>query len=101
MRMKLFAAAAISGAALLLSATGASAYTVCNDRGDCWRSTVRYEDPSVHLVFYDDNYDWRGHHYRFHEVSDVPGYWDPNTNAYVTIKKTTTTTTTSESTEPH
>lgn len=101
MKMKLFAAAALGGAALILSATSASAYVVCNDKGDCWHSSVRYVDPSIHLMFYEDNYDWRGHHYRWHEVTDVPGYWDATTNNYVTIKKTTTTTTTSESTEPH
>jgi hypothetical protein len=95
---KLGAAVAVSGAALIFSATSASAYVVCNDRGDCWHESVKYVDPGVHLTFYNDSWDWKAHNYRWHEVSNQPGYWDADKDTFVVTKKTTTTTTTTTST---
>ncbi|HEY1710027.1 MAG TPA: hypothetical protein VGG10_17280 [Rhizomicrobium sp.] len=86
-------AALLGGAALILSASSASAYVVCNDRGDCWHAAEKYADP-IHVTYYDDNWDWKAHNYRWHEVDAEPGYWDSDTNRYVVTKKTTTTTTT-------
>ncbi|MBV9991337.1 MAG: hypothetical protein JOZ72_08580 [Alphaproteobacteria bacterium] len=80
------ALAALAGAAALaLTATGASAFVVCNDRGDCWHSTVRYDYPQVKVVYYDDNWDWKAHHYHWHDVSGTYGYWDSDKNAWVEV----------------
>jgi hypothetical protein len=77
---------ALTGAAALFAlSTGASAYTVCNDNGDCWRSTVKYDYPDVKVVYYDDNWDWKAHHDRWHDVSGDYGYWDSGKNAWVTV----------------
>jgi len=79
--------AALAGAAALaLTATSASAFVVCNDRGDCWHSGVRYDYPNVKVVYYDDNWDWRAHHYHWHEVSGDYGYWDTDKNVWVVVK---------------
>jgi hypothetical protein len=88
------AVALLGGAALMFSASGASAYTVCNDNGDCWHQTTKYTTP-VHVTYYDDNWDWKAHNYRWHDVVDTtPGYWNTKDNKWVVVKQTTTTTTT-------
>jgi hypothetical protein len=92
-------AAVIAGAALMLSAP-AQAYVVCNDQGDCWHASQRYDVPQAHVTFYDDSWDWKSHNYRWHDADDAPGYWDSQENKWVTVKKTTTTTTTTTSTPP-
>jgi hypothetical protein len=93
-------AALIGGAALAFTTTGASAYTVCNDQGDCWHQTDKYDIP-VHVTYYDDNYDWKAQKYRWHEVTETkPAYWDSTGNRWVVIKQTTTTTTTTSSDNP-
>jgi hypothetical protein len=77
---------ALAGAAALAAmTTGASAYVVCNERGDCWHSTVKYTYPDEHIVYYDDNWDWKSHNYRWHDVSGDYGYWDSDKNAWVTV----------------
>lgn len=77
---------ALAGAAALAAmTTAASAYVVCNERGDCWHSTVKYTYPDEHIVYYDDNWDWKSHNYRWHDVSGDYGYWDSDKNAWVTV----------------
>ena len=77
---------ALAGAAALFAfSTSASAYVVCNDRGDCWHSTVKYTYPDEHIVYYDDNWDWKSHNYRWHDVTGDYGYWDSDKNAWVTV----------------
>jgi hypothetical protein len=84
----------LSGAALLLTTVGASAYVVCNDKGDCWHASERYVVPKEHVTFYDDKWDWNAHSYRWHDAQDGPGYWDSDSNKWVSVKKVNTTTTT-------
>jgi hypothetical protein len=81
---------AIAGAAALVAlSTSASAYIVCNDHGDCWHSTVRYDFardyPSVKVVYYADDWDWKVHHYHLHQVTGDYGYWDSDKDAWVTV----------------
>lgn len=77
---------AVAGAAALVAlTTSASAYVVCNERGDCWHSSVKYEYPEVKVVYYDDSWDWKAHHYHWHDVSGDYGYWDSEKNAWVTV----------------
>jgi hypothetical protein len=80
---------AVAGtAALLALSTGASAYIACNDRGDCWHTTVKvdYRDyPDVKVVYYDDAWDWKVRHFHWHEVNGDYGYWDSDKNAWVTV----------------
>jgi hypothetical protein len=90
MRMKTIlttgAIGALTGAAALLAVTtGASAYVVCNDAGDCWHSNVKTVYPVEKIVYYDDNWDWKSHHYHWHEVNGDYGYWDSAKNAWVTV----------------
>ena len=93
------AAILAAGAALALSTSAAEAYVVCNDNGDCWHAAEHYDVPKVHVTFYDDNWDWKAHHDRWHDTdNDGPGYWDTGESKWVTVKQTTTTTTT---TTPH
>ncbi|HSM94657.1 MAG TPA: hypothetical protein VLT91_01345 [Rhizomicrobium sp.] len=70
-------AALVGAGALAISATTASAYVVCNDRGDCWHTHERYSYPTgFGIVIHDDNWRWRHHHhhYRWRE-HDGRGYW--------------------------
>jgi hypothetical protein len=90
MRMKSIlttgAVGALTGAAALFAlTTGASAYVVCNDSGDCWHSNVKTVYPDEHIVYYDDNWDWKSHHYHWHDVNGDYGYWDSSKNAWVTV----------------
>lgn len=45
--------------ALGASAPSASAYIVCNDRGECWHQDHRYRAPGVGLQWHPD--DWYFH----------------------------------------
>jgi len=90
MRMKTIlttgAIGALTGAAALFAlTTSASAYVVCNDAGDCWHSNVKTVYPDEKIVYYDDNWDWKSHHYHWHEVNGDYGYWDSAKNAWVTV----------------
>jgi len=77
---------ALTGAAALFAlTTSAAAYVVCNDSGDCWHSNVKYTYPDEHIVYYDDNWDWKAHNYHWHDVSGDYGYWDSSKNAWVTV----------------
>jgi hypothetical protein len=80
------AVGALAGvAALAALTTSASAYVVCNDRGDCWHSTVKVDYPNVKVVYYSDDWDWKSHNYHWHDVSGDYGYWDSDKNAWVTV----------------
>ena len=60
---------------LAATTTSASAYVACNRSGDCWHTTERYTyRPSFGISIHDDNWKWRGHHYRWRE-HDGRGYW--------------------------
>lgn len=69
-------AALIGAGALALTATSASAYVVCNDRGTCWHTHDRYAYPTgFGIVVHDDNWRWeRHHHYHWREHTGR-GYW--------------------------
>ncbi len=57
--MKYLASAAFSIGILALPLS-ASAAIVCNDEGDCWRVTEKYEyPPDVKLQIYEDELDHR------------------------------------------
>ena len=70
------AVAAVMGAgALALSTAPASAYVACNRAGDCWHVNERYNyRPGFGVVIHDDNWRWRGRHYRWRE-HEGRGYW--------------------------
>ena len=80
--------AAAGAAALIALSTNASAYIACNDRGDCWHTSVKVDYtpyPTVKVVDYDDKWDWKAHSYRWHDVTGDYGYWDSDKNAWVTV----------------
>lgn len=67
-----------AGAAVLLSATAASADVACNDEGDCWHVKEKHEyRPEFKVRVYPDNWKWanseeKNHRWREHEGR---GYW--------------------------
>jgi hypothetical protein len=72
--------AAVSGGALALSATSASADVACNRYGECWRVTQRYTTyPSnLGVTFHDDAWREQNRHGRYHwrkDRSDDQGYY--------------------------
>jgi len=76
------ATAALFGiGALVLTATSASAYVVCNGLGDCWHVHDQYTyPPEAGIVVHDDSWKWDADHpdahvtYRWHE-HEGRGYW--------------------------
>jgi hypothetical protein len=65
------------GAALVLSATAASAEIVCNDDGDCWHTKRHDYGPELKLHVHPNNWKWGNHEhakYRFRE-HEGHGYW--------------------------
>jgi len=73
---KTLTAALLGAAGLAVTATSASAYIVCNNRGDCWHVRDRYTYPAgFGIVVHDDNWRWHHrHHYRWRE-HEGRGYW--------------------------
>ena len=73
---KLAAAALLGATTLIVSASSASAYVVCNRWGECWHVHNRYNyNPGFGIVVHDDNWRWRnGDRYRWHEHTGR-GYW--------------------------
>jgi len=75
-------AALLGVGGLVLSATSASAYIVCNNLGDCWHVHDQYSyPPEAGLVVHDDNWKWEAAPaadahvtYRWHE-HEGRGYW--------------------------
>jgi hypothetical protein len=69
--------AAISGGALVATATTASADVVCNGAGECWRVHDRFAYPAeASVVVHDD--DWahhHHHHWRWRHDRDDRGYY--------------------------
>ena len=71
--------AMVSGGALALSATPASADVACNRYGECWRVRERYTayPANLRIMFHDDTW-WdhhrRGHHWR-KDRTDDHGYY--------------------------
>ena len=67
-----------SAAALVFTATTASAEIVCNDDGDCWHVKTRHEyKPEFKVKVYPDNWKWADtdeKRYRWRE-HDGRGYW--------------------------
>jgi opacity protein-like surface antigen len=67
-----------AGAAVLLSATAASADVVCNDEGDCWHVKEKHEyRPEYKLQVHPEGWKWesseeKNHRWREHEGR---GYW--------------------------
>lgn len=74
------------GAGVLVAASPASAYVVCNRFGDCWHTDTRVHFPHVRLSFHNDKW-WDRHrnsaHYTWHEIDNSHdwhhGYWDRGT----------------------
>lgn len=70
-------AALLGVGAIVATAPAASAYVACNRFGDCWHTDDRYRIPHVSIRFYGDNWNWRRHHYHWHDGSFAGrGYWD-------------------------
>ena len=72
--------ACISAGAFALNASVASAAVVCNEDGDCWRTTRTYEyKPELRLRVHPDNWRWQeseSTRYRWREApSETRGYW--------------------------
>ena len=68
----------LSAAAVMLTATTASAAVVCNEEGDCWRveGEPRYYEPSLKLRIMPDDWRWKeGERYRWREPGRGRGYW--------------------------
>ena len=63
--------------ALALTTTSASAAIICNDEGDCWRTTETYEyKPEFRVRVYADDWKWKeGEKYRWRESGKGRGYW--------------------------
>ena len=58
--------AAMSGGALIATATTASADVACNGRGECWHVHDRLAYPAgVGITFHDDRWGY-GHHHGYH-----------------------------------
>lgn len=73
--MKYLASAAL-GIGILALPVSASAAIVCNDEGDCWRVTERYEyPPDVKLQIYEDDWTIDTKKYKWREVGKDRGYW--------------------------
>jgi len=69
-----FASLVVAGGAALLPVS-ASAAVVCNDEGDCWRTTERLDyPPNVGISIYDDDYDI-GPKHRWREAGKGRGYY--------------------------
>lgn len=72
---KLMLGAIMGVGALAATAGSASAYVACNRHGDCWHVRDRYNyHPRWGITIHDDNWRWRGHHYRWRE-HEGRGYW--------------------------
>ena len=68
-------AALIGAGGIAATTTPASAYVDCSRGGDCCHTTERYRSrPAFGVTIHDDNWKWRGRHYRWHE-HDGRGYW--------------------------
>jgi len=75
MKKALFCLIAATG--LVSVAGAASAAVVCNDEGDCWKTTERYEyKPEFRVRVYDDNWKWKeGEKYRWRDAGHGRGYY--------------------------
>jgi hypothetical protein len=60
------------------TASGASAYIICNHEGDCWHSDRRESAPGQTFEYHSDDWyfhqEW-GTHHRFREYHEGRGYW--------------------------
>jgi hypothetical protein len=72
MKYALLAGVVLAGIAV----SGAQAAIVCNEDGDCWRTTETYVyPPAARLRIQDDNWKWaEGERYRWRQ-HDGRGYW--------------------------
>ena len=68
----------LGAAAVLLSASAASAAVVCNNDGDCWRVRGRPTyGPDLHLSIHPDGWRWgKADHYRWRQPGRGHGYWN-------------------------
>lgn len=77
--MKRLICACAAVATISLSAGAASAAVVCNDDGDCWRTTKTYEyRPEFKLRIHKDDWKWSDadkSKYRWREAGKGRGYW--------------------------
>ncbi len=70
-------AAIVGVSAMAATSTAASARTVCNNYGDCWHETNRYDYPTVLRVRFHNNR-WHSHHhdhYNWRDNHDGRGYY--------------------------
>lgn len=82
MKRKIILVSSLATLALGLAAAPASAFTACNNEGDCWHTEARIHIPGVSLSFHSDEWG-NAHrdsvHYHWHD-SDAAhdwhqGYW--------------------------
>ena len=73
--MKYLVTAAALGIGLLALPVSASAAVVCNEEGDCWRTTERLTyPPEASVTIYDDDYAI-GPKYKWREAGKGRGYY--------------------------
>jgi len=73
---KTLIAGLIGAGALAITATSASAYVVCNDRGTCWHTHDRYAYPTgFGITVHEDNWRWHRHNYYHWREHNGRGYW--------------------------
>ena len=74
--MKYLASAALGVAGIFALSANASAAVVCNDEGDCWRTTETYTyPPDVNLHLYDDDWEIDKKKYKWRDAGPGRGYW--------------------------
>jgi len=75
---KILVATAVTFMAMAATASGASAYIICNGEGDCWHSERRESPPGQSFEYHSDDWyfhqEW-GAHRRFRPYREGRGYW--------------------------
>jgi hypothetical protein len=71
------AVAAIVGAGAMAATTSAAdARTVCNNYGDCWHETTRYDYPApLRVTFHNNRWHSNNHRYNWRDNHDGRGYY--------------------------
>lgn len=72
----------LGAVASVAGAVPAAAFVACNNDGDCWHTSQRYDTypAGLSIQFHSDS--WRRHHhgnFRWHDRDDDHGYFDHGT----------------------